>query len=299
LKLSRYWLLVIASKAPRRQVDKNSKHAKFKGISVFNKPPVKSIPQSASPVAMTDAEARQLMDSVTWYHSFELRSGLKTPGTSDFHVQGVCDAFQLPRSLAGKKVVDVGAWDGPLTFELERRGAQAMALDIQDPTRVGFDIARRILGSKAIHYQGSVYQLPYDEMVDLDYVILRGVYYHLKYPLLAFERVAAALKMGGVMCFEGEAMLRYAENLKGERAKLDIAKINASGVPMCLSYPNTYKGASNWFIPNPAALTSWLMSCGLQVEQLHEWTDGKDGQRLYGRAVKVDDRSEMLEHPFY
>ena len=157
--------------------------------------------------------------------------------------------------------MDIGAWDGPLTFELERRGAYAVALDIQDPKRVGFDIARRILGSNAIHYQGSVYQLQFDEMRDLDLVVMRGVYYHLKYPLLAFECEATSLKMGGLLCVEGEAMLHYGENLNGKPAQIDIQGINSLDVSVCLTYSNEYKGAPNWFIPNPAAVTNWLKAC--------------------------------------
>jgi hypothetical protein len=82
--------------------------------------------------------------------------------------------------LSGLRALDIGAWDGAITFELERRGGQAAALDIEDPAHVGLDTARRVLGSRAIHYQGRVYQLPTNELRELDLIVFRGVHYHLK-----------------------------------------------------------------------------------------------------------------------
>jgi hypothetical protein len=38
-------------------------------------------------------------------------------------------------------------------------------------------------------------------------------YYHLKYPLLAFECIAQALKFGGQLYFEGKGLIDYAEDL--------------------------------------------------------------------------------------
>jgi hypothetical protein len=149
------------------------------------------------------------------------------------------DALGIPPNPSGLRALDIGAWDGPITFELERRGADAAALDIQDPTRVGFDTARRVLGSRAPHYQGSVYQLPTDELRDLDLIVFRGVYYHLKAPIIAFERIAMSLKIGGTLHFEGEGFIDYAETLAATPVDRDLAKqIAESDLPICLNYPN-------------------------------------------------------------
>ena len=62
----------------------------------------------------------------------------------------------LPASLAGRRCLDVGTWDGFWAFEMERRGAASVtAIDIEDPagwdwppqTRVGdhFASGRQIL----------------------------------------------------------------------------------------------------------------------------------------------------------
>lgn len=248
---------------------------------------------------LTDEDARRLTDATTWYHSFELRPGMVTPGVCPYPTPAICDMLQIPADLTGMKCLEIGSMDGPMTFELERRGAHAMALDVQDPTWVGFDSARRIMGSKAVHYEGSVYGLPHDEMKDLDLVVFCGAWYHLKYPLLAFERISLAMKVGATLHFEGEALLHYAESLDGAPSGLApefIAELDAKRVPVCASYPNRYKGMSNWFIPNAACVESWLQASGFEVIEMHPFTDGGN-QRLYGRAVKVSEVSEQLEHP--
>jgi 2-polyprenyl-3-methyl-5-hydroxy-6-metoxy-1,4-benzoquinol methylase len=53
--------------------------------------------------------------------------------------------------------LDIGAWDGPFTFELERRGAQVTALDIQDPDVTVFNAVKEIKNSSATYVCGSVY----------------------------------------------------------------------------------------------------------------------------------------------
>ena len=245
-------------------------------------------------------EAVTLLNSTTWYHSFEIRPGLRTPGGMPIDATAALDGLYVPAHLTGMKALDVGAWDGPLTFELERRGAHASALDVQDPAAVGFAVARRIIGSRSAHYQCSVYDLPFGELKDLDLVIFRGVYYHLKHPLLAFERLSAALKLGGTLHFEGEAFIKYAEDLDGEPVPAELLALARSNVPVCLSYPNRYKGASNWFVPNRACLESWLSVSGFTVNEMHEYTTDRPGpQRLFGYATKTHEAADMLEHPVY
>jgi tRNA (mo5U34)-methyltransferase len=255
----------------------------------------RSPPLSGPP--LTDKEAADRVQGASWYHTFELRPGLVTPGVSVMDAVIACDGLGIPHDLKGKRALDVGAWDGAITFELEKRGAEAHALDIQDPSRIGFNAAREVMNSQAVHYEGSVYQLPTEELTDLDLIVFRGVFYHLKYPVLAFERLAASLKLGGILYFEGEGLIQYAEDLNGNRVDIDIRKLNESGVPFCLSYPNSYRMASNWFIPNRHCLNGWLQAAGFELIAMHEYDEG-DGQRLYGSARKVRE-GELLEHPLY
>src|SRR5277367_541045 len=81
------------------------------------------------------------------YHSIELPDGSVLPGLQTVeHLRWRLERFDLPPDLRGKRVLDVGAWDGWFSFECERRGAEVVAVDC-----VALDTfieAKQLLGSK-------------------------------------------------------------------------------------------------------------------------------------------------------
>jgi tRNA (mo5U34)-methyltransferase len=116
---------------------------------------------------MTPDELRAKVDALRWYHTIDLGHGVVTKGVDDTPLR--LARVDLPASLAGRSVLDIGAWDGFFSFEAERRGASRVEdvdIDVLDlrPERVGgtFDV-----------------------------VFFLGVLYHLPNPLLALERVAS------------------------------------------------------------------------------------------------------------
>jgi tRNA (mo5U34)-methyltransferase len=125
-----------------------------------------------------------------WWHSFELPDGTR--------INGVCDLAGLKQRLAqfpiaddlrGRHVLDIGAWDGWFSFELERRGAEVMAIDNWDNPR--FREMHAMLGSRVDYRQMDMYDLTPERIGRFDIVLFMGVLYHLKHPLLALERVCA------------------------------------------------------------------------------------------------------------
>src|SRR5260370_42365502 len=63
-----------------------------------------------------------------WYHSFELPDGTLIHGAMELeHQRGRFARFPIPKDLGGKRVLDIGAWDGWFSFEAEGRGAQVTA----------------------------------------------------------------------------------------------------------------------------------------------------------------------------
>src|SRR5271165_4621593 len=92
------------------------------------------------------------------FFQYEVEPGLFTPGQGHETEPKLClDELGIPRDLAGLRALDIGAWDGPYTFELERRGAQVTALDIQDPDITIFNAVKEIKSSRANYVRGSVY----------------------------------------------------------------------------------------------------------------------------------------------
>ena len=148
---------------------------------------------------MTNEEILAKLDTVSWYHRFEIVPGVFTPGKLLSKPKELFEHLDLPSDLTGKKVLEVGTWDGPLAFECEARGAVVTAMDIQDPARTGFNVAREILGSKVSYVQGSVYDAARLLTGIFDYIFFLGVFYHLKHPVLAFEELSKLLTQGGTL----------------------------------------------------------------------------------------------------
>jgi tRNA (mo5U34)-methyltransferase len=220
---------------------------------------------------MTHPQIRELMDRCKWYHTFEILPGVWTPGSMRLDPKAILNEyFEMPASLAGQRILEIGTFDGPYAFEMESRGAEVVAVDIQDPDQTGFNAAKMILGSKVEYIRASVYELTERTLGTFDQVLFMGVYYHLKYPILALEQIHRVLKPGGTLLFEGESLLHYAETIGGVRFRnrLALAWLAHTDIPLTLSYPGRFKESSNWFIPNLAGLRAWLEATGFKVQRL-------------------------------
>lgn len=161
-------------------------------------------------------EILKKIEKVYWYHKFEVLPGIITPGRFHVNAKEVFDIYGIPKTLHGLKALDIGTWDGPYAFELENRGASVTAFDIQDPNCTGFNIAKEIRRSNVRYIQASVYNLSEVLREKFDIICFFGVYYHLKYPLLAFEQIHAVLSDDGLLLIEGECLRNYVETLDGQ-----------------------------------------------------------------------------------
>jgi tRNA (mo5U34)-methyltransferase len=146
-----------------------------------------------------------------WYHKISLPGGIVTPGWAPLDP----DQYRVPADLRGKRVLDVGAWDGYWTFEALRRGArQVVAIDDfsdllgkSGPRSRGawetFDLCRAALGwseERCQRVEMSVYDLTEERLGRFDVVFFFGTFYHLRHPLLALERIAAVTE--DLLCVE-------------------------------------------------------------------------------------------------
>jgi tRNA (mo5U34)-methyltransferase len=148
---------------------------------------------------------RARLDDIGWYHTQELAPGLVTPGM--FDLRPYVGRYGIPDDLTGKRALDVGTFEGFWAFELERRGAEVTAIDvdrIQDldwPPRLrpeaddrrgeGFELAREALGSSVRRVGASVYEATPDVLGGrFDLVFCGSVLIHLRDPMLALERMA-------------------------------------------------------------------------------------------------------------
>ena len=245
------------------------------------------------------AEIKEKLNKAKWFLSFEIIPGVVSPGLFPFHASDYADRLGIPKRLDGLRALDIGTWDGPMAFELEKRGAKVVALDIHNPDNTGFNIAKELKQSQVEYVQGSVYDLTKLLEGTFDLVTFLGVYYHLKHPLLGFENIALVLKMNGLMYFSGECFVSYAETLTGESMS-DIEKFASSEVPIALAYPCYYKKQGDFFIPNIACIKSWMITTGFKLENysiLHDpLATPYPVQRVSCSAKKISE-NPVLEHP--
>ncbi len=122
------------------------------------------------------------------YHSIELPDGTVIPGLQSLELlRRRLGLFDLPEDLRGKRVLDIGAWDGWFSFECERRGAEVVAVDCVSLDT--FIEARKLLGSRVEYLTLDVSELSARRLGRFDIVLFFGVLYHLRHPLLGLEKV--------------------------------------------------------------------------------------------------------------
>jgi tRNA (mo5U34)-methyltransferase len=254
---------------------------------------------------MTIDEAEQLIKSHThWKHSFEIIPGVVTHGDWGFtnSAEQLDEIYQVPRDLIGLRALDIGALDGVHSFELERRGAQVTAIDIQSPDVTGFNIAKKIIGSKVEYIQGSVYDLTSLLKDKYDIVLFFGVWYHLKNPVRAFDEIAAVMNVEGNLYAEGEALFDYVEigGLPATGEILDfVEKMGCSEIPISIYYPKKMKGDMwSWYVPNLACVNAWLQTCGLEMVA-HSWWHDYPHQRLQITAKRDQSADSIVDNPVW
>ncbi len=150
-----------------------------------------------------------------WYHTLDLAPGVVTPGW--FDTRKIVGKLPWPESLAGKRCLDIGMFDGFWAFEMERRGArETIGIDVLDPTAWdwpvnsssavmkalerrkeggrGFEIAREALGSSVERLETSVYDLEPSAVGEFDFVYIGSLLLHLRDPVRALERVRSVCR---------------------------------------------------------------------------------------------------------
>ena len=99
------------------------------------------------------------------------------------------------------RVLDIGCAEGYFSFEAERRGArEVVAIDSFPESIRRFNICRAALGSNATAFLANVYELSPRTFGTFDLVLFYGVFYHLRHPHLALEKIRSVCV--GTMLFQ-------------------------------------------------------------------------------------------------
>ena len=191
------------------------------------------------------------LEAEGWYHSIRFPDGRVTAGhQSEEQLRWRIAQFPIPPDLTGKRVLDIGAWDGWFSFEMERRGAAVVAVDVREYEM--FRHAQTLLGSKVEYRIDDVLDITPERYGYFDIVLFLGVLYHLKHPLLALERVCALSK--DMACVES-----YVSN----------ASPDAPPAMEFYEHRELCGQFDNWVGPNVACLLAFCRTAGFARVELH------------------------------
>lgn len=248
----------------------------------------------------------------TCYHRYEISPGLYTPGTFlEVEPARCLDELGVPRDLTGCELLEIGAWDGAFTFELVRRGAHVTALDIQDPDVTVFNAVRKILDLPVNYLRLSIYDLEPQTHGRYDAVVFSGIYYHLKNPLLALQKLRSVLRDGGQLYIEGASCSDYlgkrlSRDLPWVGRKLLTRLIDRLPVSVFDAERGIYPGKDNWWFPTSHCLRLLLEDSGFTNVKVELATNAfyrYSHRRLMGTAVADDGRpdpgAQALEHEVF
>ena len=176
----------------------------------------------------------------------------------------------LPDHLAKKRALDVGTFDGFWAFEMERRGADVVAIDVDvidaaewpplsrerlernsDALGIelgrGFTIASRSLDSSVRRVICNVYDLTPEAIGGpVEFAFSGTIMLHLRDPVRALERIRDVLApLGELRIIEPFSWRTTLSSPR--RAAADFRAADSD---------------FNWWVPNLAALNAWLRAAG-------------------------------------
>lgn len=203
-----------------------------------------------------------------WFHNININGVLTAPNhfLGDFpNVKWKEISKALPEDLQGASVLDIGCNGGFYSIALKQRGAgTVLGVDVDDRYLNQARFAAENLGLKIEFQKRSVYDV--DQIPgQFDYVLFLGVFYHLRYPLFALDKIIK--KVRGKLFFQ--SMMRGSmedRSWKDNYEFWDMKPFEDPDFPCMYFIENSYAGDyTNWWIPNRGAVEGMLRSSGLEI----------------------------------
>jgi tRNA (mo5U34)-methyltransferase len=211
---------------------------------------------------------RRIRELGEWFHNLDLHGVPTAPQhfLGDFpNVKWKHVEHEIPADLSGANVLDIGCNGGFYSIEMKRRGAErVLGIDVDERYLSQARFAARVLDLEIEFQKLSVYDV--DSISgQFDYVLFMGVFYHLRYPLFALDKVIK--KVSGQLVFQ--SMTRGSDAIGAWK---DNYPFWERGIFLDPKFPAMYfveknyaDDYTNWWIPNPAAVEAMLRSSGLEI----------------------------------
>ena len=207
-----------------------------------------------------------------WFHNLHLPDGTQT--LPDHFLGGDFPTFKwreiesaIPKRLNGWRVLDVGCNAGFYTFELAKRGASVVGIDV-DPhylAQARWAAEQFGMSGRVEFRQMEVYEIARSSD-KFDLVWFMGVFYHLRYPLLALDLLAQRtrrLMMFQTLTMPGDSVYEPQPDYPIENR----TPLLESGWPKMAFVEHRFSAdPTNWWIANHAGVEAMLRSSGLRVK---------------------------------
>lgn len=197
------------------------------------------------------------VDRFSWHHEIDFGDGIRSNGNTKINVlRAQANYYYADDIVRGRSVLDVGCWDGFNSFEAARRGAsRVLATDHFAwshecwGNRAAFDLARSCLAPSVEVMDADLDELTLERVGPFDIVLFAGVFYHLRHPFAALEKVA---------CLAREYLI--------VETHVDGADI---GRPAMIFYPGKELADdhTNWWGPNNLCVEAMLRDLGFSEVQ--------------------------------
>ena len=221
--------------------------------------------------------ARRIDELGEWFHNLDLYGVPTAPNhfLGDFpNIKWKHIAAVIPQDLSGATVLDIGCNGGFYSLEMKKRGAErVLGIDVDDRYLKQASFAARTLGLDIEFEKRSVYEV--DSISgQFDYVLFMGVFYHLRYPLFALDKVVK--KIGGKLLFQ--TMIRGSEQARAWESDYHFWNkeiFTHPDFPCVYFIEDSYANdPTNWWLPNRGAAEAMLRSSGLEIvahPELETW----------------------------
>ncbi len=211
----------------------------------------------------------EIRDLSPWFHNLHLPDGTQT---APDHFLGDFPNFKwreiashVPEDLTGWSALDIGCNAGFYSFELARRGARVLGMDCDRHYLQQARWAARQFGlEESVEFrQMQVYDLA-RVAGKFDLVLFMGVFYHLRYPMLALDIIAR--KVDGLMLFQTLTMPGREVAGQPDFRINDREPLLEAGWPKMAFIEDRFAGdPTNWWIANHAGIEAMLRSAGLRI----------------------------------
>jgi len=220
--------------------------------------------------ALSTEEIRQRIDALgPWFHNLDLHGVPTAPShfLGDYpQVKWRRFSDVVPKSLKGKKVLDIGCNAGFYAMEMKRRGAdRVLGLDSRDEYLAQARFAAEVNDLDIEFRNLSVYELG-SLRESFDLVIFMGVLYHLRHPLLALDLIYEHVARDLMLFQSMQRGSSEVEPLQRDYTFWQTDMFDRPAFPKMHFIEQRYADdPTNWLAPNRACVEAMLRSSGFEI----------------------------------